>query len=166
MPCRNWGAVREKKALTKPSAATFRSVTWVLSAHTAQMGSHNSFESTEILPAIISPRVFPGQIPTNARVSKTNSFAHGPWKTVEKHDTGVKWPGRRLYWIKVAEHKINPTAQGTGCSAPFLLHLVIVSVRGMIMFIGLAPLFLKLQATHCGLRLAITTLLCWLIFTT
>lgn len=53
------------------------------------------------------PEFFPGQIPTNARVSKTNSIAHGSWKTVlitvlfstlcdliEKNGTGVKWPGR------------------------------------------------------------------------
>lgn len=76
---------------------------WVPSAHTVQTGPHNSFEGTEILAAIISPRVFPGQIPTNARVSKTSFIAHGSWKTVlitvlfstlcdliEKNGTGVK----------------------------------------------------------------------------
>lgn len=67
---------------------------------------------------------------------------------------------QRLYWTSVAEHEINPAPQGTGCSAPSLLPLVMVSARGMIMFIGLAQLFLKLPATHCGLRLAITTLPC------
>lgn len=67
---------------------------------------------------------------------------------------------QRHYWTSVAEHEINPAAPGTGCSAPFLLPLVTVTVRGMITFIGLAQLFLKLPATHCGLRLAISTLPC------
>lgn len=80
-----------------------RSVKWVPSADTVQMSPHNSFEDTEILTAIISPRVFPGQIPANARVSKTNSFVHGYGRRflfsalcdlIEKNGTGLKWPGR------------------------------------------------------------------------
>lgn len=66
--------------------------------------------------------------------------------------------GQRLYWTSVAEHEINPAPQGTGCSALFLLPLVMVTARGMIMFIRLPQLFLKLPAAHCDLRLAITTL--------
>lgn len=65
---------------------------------------------------------------------------------------------QRLY--SVAEHEISPTPQDTDCSAPFLLFLVMVTARGMIMFTELAQVFLKLPATHCGLRLAITTLPC------
>lgn len=67
---------------------------------------------------------------------------------------------QRLYWTSVAKHEINLAALGTGCSAPFLLPLVMITVRRMIIFIGLAQLFLKLPGTHCGLRLAISTLPC------
>lgn len=51
---------REGKKLGKIKYRHFhRSVKWVPSAHTVQMTPHNSFEDTEILTAIISPRVLP-----------------------------------------------------------------------------------------------------------
>lgn len=110
------GGLWRKKALTKPSAATFRSVMWLLSAHMVQMVPHNSFENTEILAAIISPRVFPGQIPTTASLHDKLL-----WKTA----LNTLWPktgmGVKLAWglndLAEALLHISGRAQNKSCSS-------------------------------------------------
>lgn len=150
LPCRNRGAAKET-CLPKARPAAFTGQLSVYHQLTGHRWAHTLLPRTQkYFAAVISHRFNPVQIPVNARASNTSSFAQGwrePFAVPNTLWAGrEKWPRdevtwQRFYLISVAEHEANPASQSVGCSAPFLLHLVMVTARGMIELMGRAQPF-------------------------